>query len=121
MMFLRVVIMALITLGTAAAITATSQKAVAQDSQLDAAKAAGVIGEQIDGYIGFVNNGAVDASLQRRVNELNARRRAAYDELAAETGTTPAQVARITGEKQIERALSGQFYMNASGVWVRKP
>lgn len=120
MFFMRYLIMAVLMASTAVAVTALSQKAIAQDAQIEAAKSAGVIGERIDGYLGIVNDGAVDASLQRRVNEINARRRAAYDQLAEDTGATTAQVARITGEKQIERARPGEWYLNEQGLWVQR-
>lgn len=120
MFFMRYILMAMLMAGTAVAVSAMSQKAIAQDAQIEDAKSAGVIGERIDGYLGIVNDGAVDASLQRRVNEINARRRAAYDQLAEDTGTTTAQVARITGEKQIERTQPGHWYLNEQGVWVQR-
>jgi len=120
MFFYRYIAAVLAAAAAALVITALSQSATAQGAEIEAAKSAGVVGERIDGYLGIVENGAVGASLRRRLNEINARRRAAYDEVAVEAGATVAQVARVTGEKQIERVPSGQFYMDESGRWVRK-
>ena len=114
-------ILAVLFIGAGVLLTSRGLPADAQTSSIDAAKRAGVVGERIDGYLGFVENGAVDASLRRQVQEINAKRRAVYDELADDTETTTEQVARITAEKQIARASSGEFYMNADGRWVQKP
>lgn len=121
MFYLRIALTALTLVGsTIALMTATARPAHAQGAEINAAKEAGVIGERIDGYLGIVNDGPVDATVMRRVNEINARRRAAYDELAEDTNVTTAQVARLTGEKQIERTPAGQYYMDDTGSWVRK-
>ncbi|MCI4645379.1 MAG: YdbL family protein [Hyphomonadaceae bacterium] len=121
MLYLRIALAALTLAGSVAvALTATTRPAHAQGAEIEAAKSAGVVGEQIDGYLGFVNDGPVDASLIRRVNEINARRRAVYDELAGDANVTTAQVARLTGEKQIERTPGGQFFLNADGIWEQK-
>jgi len=117
--FRYIVILAVSALA-ALSVTALIQTADAQGAEIDAAKSAGVVGERIDGYLGIVENGGVDSSLRRRVNEINARRRAAYDEVASSAGATTAQVARITGEKQISRVSPGEFYMDENGRWVRK-
>lgn len=93
--------------------------AQAGDPQIETAKQQGVVGERIDGYLGIVDGGA-DASLIRRVQDINNKRRAAYDELAKQTNTTPEQVARVTGEKLIKGAASGEFIMDDSGNWTRK-
>ncbi|MEZ5998027.1 MAG: YdbL family protein [Hyphomonas sp.] len=92
--------------------------ALAGDPVIDAAIDAGQVGETIDGLLGVV--GEADPALVRKVYEINNRRVAKYAEVAAETGTTPAQVARLTGEKQIERLETGEYYMDESGVWQRK-
>ena len=121
MLYFRVALAALTLFGSVAvALTTAARPASAQGAEIEAAKSAGVVGERIDGYLGIVNDGPVDASLMRRVNEINARRRAVYDELAGETNVTTAQVARVTGEKQIERTPSGQYYLDETGNWVRK-
>lgn len=91
----------------------------AADAVIDAAKVAGEVGERPDGYLGLVD-GSVEPAVRRRVDEVNARRRALYQRLASEKGVTVEQVGFLTGEKQIAGTPSGQFYMTASGSWVRK-
>ncbi|HPF22828.1 MAG: YdbL family protein [Hyphomonas sp.] len=97
---------------------ATAPAAFAGDPVIDAAIAAGEVGETIDGLLGVV--GTADPAVVRKVNEINNRRAAKYAEVAADTGTTPAQVARLTGEKQIAKLQAGEYYMDESGVWKRK-
>lgn len=108
----------LIALAVAFAAVLAAPEASAGDPQIDAAKSQGVVGERIDGYLGIV--GSADASLRRKVQEVNAKRRALYDRLASNTGTSPAQVARVTGEKQIAAARSGEYIMDQTGRWTRR-
>jgi uncharacterized protein YdbL (DUF1318 family) len=90
----------------------------AGDPQIEAAISAGTVGERIDGYLGVV--GSADASIIRKVREINNRRRALYTQLANQKGATVAQVARITGEKQLANARAGAFIMGDTGSWKRK-
>ncbi len=93
--------------------------ASAGDPEIEAAQQQGVVGERIDGYLGIVS-GNVDPALMRKVNEINNKRRALFDQKAQETGTATAQVARISGEKQVERAAKGEYVMRDDGAWTRK-
>lgn len=95
-----------------------SPSAAAGDPTIDAAIEAGEIGERIDGFLGVVRG--ADAQTMRKVQEVNNKRRALYEQLAEQTGTTVAQVARVTGEKQIAKLRSGQRYMDETGVWQTK-
>src|SRR5260221_10851487 len=52
---------------------------------VDAAKAAGTVGEQADGYLGFVN-GSADAAVTAAVNEINAASANVYAATAATSG-----------------------------------
>ena len=97
---------------------AIAPAASAGDPEIDAAVAEGEVGETIDGLLGIVCT--ADPSVIRKVNEINNRRAAKYAEVAAATGTTAAQVARLTGEKQIDRLRPGEYYLDESGVWQRK-
>ncbi len=94
--------------------------AYAADPVIQTAKSSGQIGERIDGYLGVVEGSSVDPATLRRVEEINALRRAAYDDLARKTGATIEAVARVTGEKQIERVDAGEHYLDDSGMWKRK-
>ncbi len=113
---IRIILTAALVAGAAFSLAAPAS---AGDPQIDAAKAQGVVGERIDGYLGIVDGGA-DASLMRRVQDINNKRRAAYDDLARQTGTTPEEVARVTGEKLIAQTSPGGYIMDASGSWKKK-
>ena len=93
--------------------------AFAGDPQIDAAKERGVVGERVDGYLGFVTLVGVEPSLERKVNEINAKRRGLYQKLANDSGTSAAQVAMVTGIKQIEKAAPDAFVVDSTGSWVR--
>ncbi|WP_018148639.1 YdbL family protein [Henriciella marina] len=112
----RIAVSALFLAGAAIVSTAP---AMAANPEVEAAKDQGVIGERIDGYLGIVEGGA-DPSLARLVQDINNRRRAAYGETADRTGTTPQQVARVTGERLIEQAEPGEYIMDDSGSWSQK-
>ncbi len=89
------------------------------DPQIESARANGVIGERIDGYLGVV--GAADAEITRKVQDINNRRRALYEQTARETSSTVQQVARVAGERQLaERVRPGEFYMDETATWKRK-
>jgi len=110
----------LVGLFLAVAMVVSAPMASAGDPVIDAAKAAGIVGERADGYLGLVT-GDAEPNVRRRVNEINGKRRALYERLARETGTTVEQVGIITGEKQYAQTVSGQFFMGADGHWVAKP
>jgi len=99
------------------AIGVWSQAAMA--GALDAAKAAGQVGERIDGYVGIVDANA-PAEVKALVADINAKRRAKYEQIAADTGTTLTAVEVIVGQKLIARAKPGEFVTDQSGRWVRK-
>ena len=86
---------------------------------LDEAKAAGQVGERIDGYLGVVDAGA-PGEVRALVDEVNAERRAKYEQIAKKQGAPLAAVAQIAGKKLIERTPAGQYVLDAGGQWRRK-
>jgi len=87
---------------------------------VDAAKAAGKVGEQADGFLGFVTAPA-DAALQAAVEEINAGRRRVYEETARRNGVTP-EVAGVAAAKALRdtKLKPGDYYRDVDGVWRRK-
>src|SRR5690606_40145663 len=77
----------------ATAALALAGAALAQSPQakalVDQAKAQGVVGEQSDGFLGFVSGGG-DAAVRSAVAEINAGRAQLYQSAAARNGVTPA-------------------------------
>ena len=108
---------AIAALGVAGAAVAQTS---AQKALIDQAKAAGTVGEQADGYLGF-RNSTSDSALRAAVDATNAGRRAAYARRAADAGTTADVAGARTFESQLlPRISSGQWYRNAQGQWVQR-
>ncbi len=84
------------------------------------AKARGEVGEQSDGYLGFVKGAPGDPGLAAAVANINAGRASAFREAGAKTGVT-AEAAGVAAAKQlIGRLPPGQSYRDANVAWVRK-
>jgi len=81
------------------------------------AKAKGLVGEQADGYLGVVSGGGEASAL---VQEVNAKRRAEYAEIAKKRGTAVDDVAALAGAKLVSRTPSGQYVRDSTGKWVKK-
>jgi hypothetical protein len=96
------------------AIWALAQPVMALD--LDGAKRQGILGEQADGYVGVVKPSPAAAELARDINE---KRRQSYQDLAKRNGVSADSVARLAGQKLIDRASSGE-YVRQGSEWVRK-
>ena len=92
---------------------------VAVASPLTKPKADGLIGEQANGYIGLVRQD-VPADIKRLVNDVNAKRKAGYQKIAAKQGTSLADVERVGGNTAIEKTLRGNYIRDASGAWRKK-
>ncbi|MEL0027101.1 MAG: YdbL family protein [Perlucidibaca sp.] len=85
--------------------------------ELDAAKTQGLVGEQPDGYLGVVQSTPDAVALAA---DINAKRKAAYEDIASKNGATLAQVAAMTGQKVIDKAAPGTFVKTPDGKWVKK-
>src|SRR5262245_56276792 len=86
---------------------------------VDAAKAAGKVGEQGDGYLGFVS-GTGDASLTAAVNAITAGRADVYSQTAAKSGTSRDAAGQATGAQLIARTPPGQYIKPLDGSWTKK-
>lgn len=91
----------------------------AAKAAVDAAKADGIVGEQADGYLGFVKAG--DAAIKAAVAEINAGRAQVYAQAAAKNGVTPEAAGAAAFQSVVMARLKpGEFYKPAGGGWVRK-
>lgn len=86
---------------------------------LDTAKASGLVGEQLDGYVGLVNVGA-PAEVKALVDDVNQKRREHYADIARRNGTEPRAVAALAGAKLVEKTPAGQWVKDSTGRWVLK-
>jgi uncharacterized protein len=105
----------------AGALIATAAGAVDQNGPIDNAMKAGTIGEQADGYLGFVRPATpAQADLQRRVNEVNIRRRGVYIQVAREQGETLDRVALLQALRQITKTPAGEYFQDTADTWCVK-
>ncbi|MEY3235831.1 DUF1318 domain-containing protein [Aquidulcibacter sp.] len=105
----------------AGALVATSAAAIDNNGPVDKALAAGVIGEQADGYLGFVRTPtAAQADLQRRINEINIRRRGVFNEAAKVNGETEDRVALLSALRQITKTPNGEYFQDTTRTWCMK-
>jgi len=105
----------------AGALIATSAAAIDNNGPVDTALAAGVIGEQADGYLGFVRTPtAAQADLQRRINEINIRRRGVFNEAAKVNGETEDRVALLSALRQITKTPNGEYFQDTTQTWCVK-
>ena len=84
---------------------------------LDDAKSQGLVGEQSDGYLGAVSG---DGSVQGLINDINAKRKAKYEEIAKKRGAPTEAVAQIAGKKLVERTPAGQYVRGSDGQWKQR-
>ena len=84
---------------------------------LDDAKAQGMVGEQSDGYLGVVQDSADARAL---VAEINAKRKAAYEQLAQANNLELNAVETLAGQKAIDKTAAGNYVRVAGGAWRKK-
>lgn len=105
-----------VALGALALALSTPASAQQQrDPAYAAARAAGQVGEKIDGYLGFP--AAPSAEVRRMADEINIKRRAIYAEKAAEQRATVDQYAFTTGCLLIAKTAVGEKYQAPDGSW----
>ena len=85
-----------------------------RDPAYQAARAAGQVGEQTDGYLGIV--GAATPELRKLVSNINIQRKSAYTK-GAQNGATVEQFAFTSGCNLIARTSPGEKYQAPDGSW----
>ncbi len=86
---------------------------------LAGAKEAGWVGERPDGYLGLVKPDSPN-DIKKLVQDINAKRRERYLEIAKKNGTKLEAVHGIVGAKLIKRARPSEYIMNSAGKWIKK-
>jgi len=100
--------------GSALAVAAIAQDAPA----VTQARAAGIVGEQLDGYLGFAKSPSAD--VKSAVDAINIKRRAIYTDIAAKQNATVQEVATARGCEQLAtRVKTGEAYA-INGSWAVK-
>ena len=94
-------------------------QSAADKSLVDTAKARGQVGEQGDGYLGFVTP-STDPALAAAVAAINSGRMQAYRDTAMRTGVSVDAAGQATAQQLFARLPAGQFFKPLSGDWTRK-
>jgi uncharacterized protein YdbL (DUF1318 family) len=84
---------------------------------LDEAKAKGLVGEKPNGYLGMVNPSG--GEVQVLMNDINQKRRQAYEEIAKRNKTPLNAVEALAGQKAIQNTKPGNF-IEGPGGWMKK-
>ncbi|MEH6491667.1 MAG: DUF1318 domain-containing protein [Halopseudomonas sp.] len=103
----------LLLLGSGAAWALSLNEAM---SALPAAKEAGQLGEQPDGYLGVIK---ASGNASEVAQQINAARKEEYQRVARDNGIALKDVETIAGQKAIDRTPAGQ-YIKVNGGWVKK-
>lgn len=84
---------------------------------LDQARQQGRVGETLSGYIAARQQDDETLTLVKRINDGRSQQ---YQRVAQQNNLTTAEVARIAGEKLVNRAGSGEYVRGINGQWVQK-
>lgn len=88
-----------------------------QAMNLQEAKQAGLVGEQVNGYLGAVKPSSEVNTLVRTVND---KRKAKYQELATKHNIPVEAVAARAAKKAMSLTAKGQFIESSPGQWKKK-
>jgi uncharacterized protein YdbL (DUF1318 family) len=100
------------------AIAASVPAAAQMSPTIQAAKAAGQVGERYDGYLGMA--ASAPPQVRREVEAINIRRRAHFANLARSRGVSPQEVGITAGCLTLRSVRVGEPYMLGDNVWRRR-
>lgn len=105
-------------LAAALALAAPAMAQQAGDPVLSQARANGLIGEQADGYLGFVPGANISADLRGRVEQNNMQRRQLYARRANERSVSVNEMAAAVACEVFQHRIAvGEHYRNQAGQW----
>lgn len=90
----------------------------ARDPAYEAARAAGQVGEKMDGYLGVA--GASSADLRAMVDDINIKRKAVYAQKAQAQHATVEEYAFTSGCLLIAQTKPGEKYQAPDGSWTTR-
>jgi uncharacterized protein YdbL (DUF1318 family) len=99
----------------ASALAPGAALAQGRDPAYAAARAAGLVGEKMDGYLGFVVT--PNAQLRAVVDDINIKRKAAYAAKAQANNATIEEYALTSGCQLILNTRPGEKYQAPDGSW----
>lgn len=86
---------------------------------LQDAKSQGLVGEGNNGYLAAVQTPA-SAEVKTLIADVNAKRKAQFENTAMKTNTTVLQVSNRFYELAVEKTSAGHFYQDRDGRWKKK-
>lgn len=86
---------------------------------LQDAKSQGLIGERIDGYVGYVVTPPTN-EVKSMVKIVNNQRRGIFQETAKNNNISIEQVGILFYQRAVEETKPDQYYQNANGTWTKK-
>lgn len=86
---------------------------------LDQAKSQGLVGEQLNGYVGIVTRSPSN-ELRALVTDVNQKRRALYQRSAQDASVALDVFEARAGQRLQERTRPGEYIQDANGQWRRK-
>lgn len=84
---------------------------------LQTAKSQGLVGETPAGYLGAVTT--PNAEVRKLIADINARRKAHYEAIAAKNNINLDKVEKLAGAKAIKKTAAGQ-YVKIGDNWQKK-
>ena len=97
---------------------AAAPHAAAQSPAVDAARAAGVVGERFDGFLDYASPPSMGVRAQ--TDAINIKRRTLYTRLAARRGVAASEVGITAGCQLLQGVAVGEPYLLSDGVWRRR-
>lgn len=92
--------------------------ATAQALTLDEARTQGRVGETLNGYVAPISQDKETLALVERINKARTE---SYQQLADRNNIAVDDVARMAGQKLVERAKPGDYVQGINGKWMKKP
>ncbi len=106
--------------GTTTLVPVSAQaQSPAAKAAVDAAKARGQVGEQGDGFLGFVTP-STDPALAAAVAEINQGRSTVYRDTAMKTNVSADAAGQATAQQLFARLPAGQYFRPLNGNWTKK-
>ncbi len=100
--------------------TMTSYALSSQEQDLmHDAKAKGLIGEQLNGYLGIVTT-SPSKEVSALVTKTNTERKDLYNKVATRNKLKLPDVEKLAGKKAINKTKAGQYIQLSNGKWGKK-
>jgi len=80
-------------------------------------KAKGIVGENNQGYLGFVTEKEAEPAV---IEAENKDRKAIYSHFAKQQNTTVDVVEKVQAKRKADKTKPGQFYQDPNGEWIKK-